>query len=176
MTITELGAIGELVGGAAVLVTLVYLALQVNQSNAIERERANREVTRDGNQIYMAMREPEFMRIMRRASVDFESLTNNERSLVTFRYLAPMVAHATSAFLAKREGLVAKSYADRWILNWVSVIRSPGFEVWWEVERHYFEPDFVREVERIRAAPGGPPPLHDGVPWLALDEHDLEAA
>ena len=32
MDIMELGAIGELVGGLAVLVTLVYLALQVRQN------------------------------------------------------------------------------------------------------------------------------------------------
>ncbi len=31
MDIMELGAIGELVGGVAVLVTLVYLAVQVRQ-------------------------------------------------------------------------------------------------------------------------------------------------
>lgn len=32
MTIQDLGAIGELVGGAAVVVTLIYLALQVRQN------------------------------------------------------------------------------------------------------------------------------------------------
>ncbi len=32
MTIQDWGAIGELVGGAAVLVALVYLALQIRQT------------------------------------------------------------------------------------------------------------------------------------------------
>ena len=32
MTITELGAIGELVGGVAVLATLIYLAMQIRQN------------------------------------------------------------------------------------------------------------------------------------------------
>ena len=39
MDIMELGAIGELVGGVAVLVTLIYLAVQIRQGN----ERAKRE-------------------------------------------------------------------------------------------------------------------------------------
>ena len=34
MDIMELGAIGELVGGVAVLVTLVYLALQIRQNTS----------------------------------------------------------------------------------------------------------------------------------------------
>ncbi len=32
MTIQDLGAIGDLVGGVAVLVTLVYLAMQIRQN------------------------------------------------------------------------------------------------------------------------------------------------
>ncbi len=37
MDIMELGAIGELVGGVAVIGSLIYLALQVRQGNQIER-------------------------------------------------------------------------------------------------------------------------------------------
>ena len=40
MSIQEWGAIGELVGGAAVLVTLVYLALQVRQTQHFMRAQA----------------------------------------------------------------------------------------------------------------------------------------
>ncbi len=41
MDIMELGAIGELVGGVAVLATLLYLALQVRQGNHIARQNAS---------------------------------------------------------------------------------------------------------------------------------------
>ena len=37
MDIMELGAIGELVGGVAVLVTLIYLAMQMRQGNEIAK-------------------------------------------------------------------------------------------------------------------------------------------
>ncbi len=40
MTIAELGSIGELVGGIAVLVTLIYLAIQVRHSNQISLSQA----------------------------------------------------------------------------------------------------------------------------------------
>ena len=47
MDIMELGAIGELVGGAAVLVTLIYLALQVRNSAQEQRVSSMREATRE---------------------------------------------------------------------------------------------------------------------------------
>ncbi len=40
MDIMELGAIGELVGGVAVLLTLIYLAVPVRQSTAVQRQSA----------------------------------------------------------------------------------------------------------------------------------------
>ncbi len=42
MNIMELGAIGELVGGLAVLVTLVYLAVQVRHTRTDRRPSASR--------------------------------------------------------------------------------------------------------------------------------------
>lgn len=38
MTLMELGALGEFVGAIAVVVTLVYLAVQIRQSNQAMRE------------------------------------------------------------------------------------------------------------------------------------------
>ena len=40
MNITELGAIGELVGGVAVIASLVYVGLQVRQSTQVGRAQA----------------------------------------------------------------------------------------------------------------------------------------
>ena len=46
MDIMELGAIGELVGGVAVLVTLVYLAVQVRHGTRLVRSQVHQESTR----------------------------------------------------------------------------------------------------------------------------------
>ncbi len=68
MDIMEIGAIGELVGGIAVIASLIYVGLQVRQgtdqvrqSNAIERSRANREVTRAANEIVLGLADADFM-------------------------------------------------------------------------------------------------------------------
>ena len=53
MDIMELGAIGELVGGFAVLVTLVYLALQVRQTNRFARTQVHQEATRISNEVLL---------------------------------------------------------------------------------------------------------------------------
>ena len=49
MDIMELGAIGELVGGVAVVASLIYVGLQVRQSNSINRAESVRSFVRDYN-------------------------------------------------------------------------------------------------------------------------------
>jgi hypothetical protein len=44
MTVFELGAFGEFVGSVAVLVTLVYLSMQVRQNNKMARFETTREI------------------------------------------------------------------------------------------------------------------------------------
>ena len=62
MNIMELGAIGELVGGVAVIGSLIYVGLQVRQSNAqavranqIAKSESNRSLARDFNAIAMVL-------------------------------------------------------------------------------------------------------------------------
>ncbi len=43
----ELGAIGELVGALAVIGSLVYVGLQIRQSNRLEKAESVRATTRD---------------------------------------------------------------------------------------------------------------------------------
>ena len=42
MDLTQLANLGEFIGGLAVLATLVYLAVQMRQSNQMERVQAHR--------------------------------------------------------------------------------------------------------------------------------------
>ena len=45
MDLTQLANLGEFIGGVAVLVTLIYLALQVRQTNLLAKADANQKST-----------------------------------------------------------------------------------------------------------------------------------
>ncbi len=75
MNIMELGAIGELVGGVAVIGSLIYVGLQVRQSteqtrqsNAIERAQAGRDAARDFNSFALAVLDADSMQLLRARS------------------------------------------------------------------------------------------------------------
>ncbi len=80
-----------------------------------------------------------------------------------------MGMHVTSTYLAARDDLVDDAYATAWLYYWISFDKCPGIAAWWNQTKEYFEPDFAREVDRLRASAGGPPPYHEGMPWFAPD-------
>ena len=173
MDIMELGAIGELVGAVVVIGSLLYLALQVRQgteqtrqTNLIERGRANREMQRGVNEIYLGAVDSEIQRIYSAALIDFNSISNHDKALLHHRFLIPMGVHSTSTFLAAKEGLVDGVWAEGWLQYWVQIIKSPGLSVWWDDLKPYFQPEFSAEVEKRRLDPDGPLALTDMLPWL----------
>ncbi len=181
MDIIELGAIGELVGGVAVIGSLVFVGLQIwhgteetRRSHAIERARTNREVSKEGAEIFMATSDSEILDIFRRALVDFSTLSNGEKAMLHNRFLSPMTLHCLSTFLAAQDDLLDESYAERWTNYFAMLVKSPGTGAWWDRLKADFHPGFAEAVDRVRHDPSGPPPYHDSAPWFAPDERPEE--
>ncbi len=89
MNIMELGAIGELVGGVAVIGSLLYVGLQVRQSNErsrqtleLERAQANREMSGHFAEVLGSLREPELMDLVQRGMSDWSALSTRDQGRV----------------------------------------------------------------------------------------------
>ena len=49
MTLLELGALGELIGGIAIIVSLIYVGRQLKQSNSMARSAVRQEISSELN-------------------------------------------------------------------------------------------------------------------------------
>ena len=97
MTIQDLGAIGELVGGAAVIATLIYLAIQVKQSNvSTHRNMYAQGATAISNYWLTLAKDPELYRTFTSMLRNPESLSRQELDqgyLVMDSYLSLMESY-----------------------------------------------------------------------------------
>ncbi len=103
----ELGAIGELVGGAAVLVTLVYLALQVRQGNEIARGNASHQWT-DFNFTMAAgvVNDRELAEVRVLGGAEFQSLDAvDQQRMIFFEWRALELWHHT--YNQRRRGILS---------------------------------------------------------------------
>ena len=84
-----LGAIGEIVGAVAVVLTLGYLAVQIRQNTRAVRSSVFSELQSEVRQNSFALANDEDLaRIWRQANEEFDSLTADERTRF-FSYAMP---------------------------------------------------------------------------------------
>jgi hypothetical protein len=142
MTLQGLGAIGELVGGIAVIITLIYLALQIRQNTAVVKTTNYLNLSRDSDDFSrMIGGNKELNEIYMRGSEDFRSLSINDQS--RFNMLLSVLIHPYQSMYQVRarghidEELMLNSFE---ILS--ALLKRPGIRQWWEEHKFWWNPEF----------------------------------
>ena len=100
MNILELGAIGELVGGAAVMVTLIYLAVQMRQSNEVARADAAHKVVNTWSVYRQMITDAGLSEVMAKARAE-EELSPSEK-IRLWGMIAEMTYASLAAYMNQR--------------------------------------------------------------------------
>ena len=131
MDIMELGAIGELVGGVAVVASLIYVGLQVRQSTIATRVGYQRSSTNAWTTVTTPLHsDAELSALFSRALDGVESLNRDERIRVHY-----LLLHIVNFFVdqvhAHQAGIIDEPMMQAWEEYIASVLAKPGGRVWW---------------------------------------------
>ena len=131
MTFSELASIGSFVGGISVLITLVYLTLQVRQSAEANRFSANVALHGILNDL-----SPQFFSSSENSAIflkgmsSFISLTPQEKQLFTvFMYM--LFSHFEMVLVGPRRRKVDADLLHRTNYVLAYYYRTPGVRQWW---------------------------------------------
>jgi len=148
----ELGNLGDFIGGIAVLVTLVYLAIQIRQNTAqvkIGSEIARtdtyaRSVESFSNFRGLLISDSEMADIYLRGCRDIGSLNRVEG--LRFYLILQETFHTIQAALANTSatGTQVENPAHFFNLDWL--LKQPGIQEWWASEQSRYEEEFVALV------------------------------
>jgi len=154
MTIQDLGSFGELVSGVAVLVTLIYLIVQLRQNTATIRAQTRGLLTQQSIRVQSLLLEnphvAEVVAKSRKGEVldDREELIDLTRCFVWFR-------HWENVHYQYRQGLYdeAEYLAQRRAIAWRMNEGDPALRRVWAGVKQRYSPDFVEEMESVIAEP-----------------------
>ena len=147
MNLMELGAIGELVGGVAVIASLLYVGLQVRHSSRVAEASMNFQILTIANDhSSLTIRDPELGQLASSGQTDPESLSDREwERFVEYAYVRFGIWE--EAFLNRRSGVVNdetwKAY-DGWCR---STANGDGYARFWVQERSGHAPSFQRYID-----------------------------
>lgn len=154
MTIQDLGAIGDLVGGVAVLVTLIYLAVQIRQNTEVHASLIRQNFyDATQQQILHGVESTEFNELINRSWSTDDELTGGEQTQV-WRHMQGVLMGYQGAFEQYKSGaLPEKDWAlARLILRSFWLLDGKGKNDAWEAMSRggFFNQDFLEEVEGLK--------------------------
>ncbi len=149
---STLGALGEFIGGIAVVISLVYVGLQIRQNSHSVRAASQIAIKQLSSAITAHLSAPDMARVYLEGLKDSSSLSPEDR--VRFHSLMlSLFGTYEAAFFQSYYGTIPAELQDPASDQARFHLRQPGVKQWWESGgRRRFSPKFVEELERINAA------------------------
>ena len=155
MTLEDLGNLGEFVGAIGVVVSLVYLALQIRQNTrhvsesnrSLRLNELNATAEAFSRFRYLVVPHPEVAELLQRGSTDGTALTPADRR--RFALLMQELFFSYQAlYLRAEEKVIPWGSWESTLAMIAGLLKSPGIRGWWSHQQAIFEPGFVEAIER----------------------------
>ncbi len=151
MSLEQLGLIAEIVGAIAIIVTLVYLAIQIKDSARSSRSAAVTDATTAMQAFYQELgSNPATSRLFLEALTNPDALSEQDQFQYVMLMHSCFLGFQRSFFLA-REGTLDVALRDSIGTAMHAVNHMPGMHLYWRQRKGYFQPEFVEWVEGLLA-------------------------
>lgn len=149
MTLNELGSLGEFISGLAVVVTLVYLAIQIRHNTRAVRSSMHQAMIESTLRIAESLSDNEGVaRIVLRADEDYDNLTEQER--IRFdAYGERVFSNFESVFYSYRNSMIEEDLWESWESSYLADISRESMRRYWQDERPQHLGDFTEFIDRF---------------------------
>ncbi len=125
-----IGAIGEIIGAAGVIVTLVYLAVQIRQNTAATNRANVKDVFQSNSAALTSLLEESVSEIFVKGLKSLESLNEVERYRFDNAFYQ-WINSCEQAFIDNREGTFSADNIVVYENAIVGYLLTPGGKQWW---------------------------------------------
>lgn len=144
-----IGAIGEIVGALAVVVSLVYLAIQIRTQNSQAKLSALHEMSRELRGTTAMFATENISAIFVRANKDFDSLEEAE-SVQLIVLVTNLFRAWENTFLEHRDGNLDQNVWSALSREYTQVMGIPSFQHIWAIRKQNYDPAFQEYVDSIK--------------------------
>ena len=151
MSLEQLGLIANIVGAIAIVITLVYLAIQIKDNARSSRSAAVTDATTAMQAFYQELgSNPATSKLFLEAVTNPDALSRQDQFQFVMLMHSCFLGFQRSFFLA-REGTLDVALRDSIGTAMHAINRTPGMHLYWRQRKAYFQPEFVEWVESLLA-------------------------
>lgn len=149
MSLQDWTSIAEIVGGIAVIVSLIYVGLQVNDSTSAIRSSAASDATKTMQSWYLEMgRNRQASDIWYNAMTSAEPLPARDE----FQFMMSMhtaILGMQNSYLLSKEGTLDEEFREAVTTAIVAVKDMPGMARYWKQRKGFFHTGFAEYVDGL---------------------------
>ena len=149
MTLNELGSLGEFISGLAVVVTLIYLALQIRHNTRAVRSSMHQDMVGSTARIAQSVSDsPDVGRIVLKADEDYDNLTKEE--FIRFEAYAERVfGNFESVFYSYRNSMIEQDLWESWEASYLADISRNAMRRFWHEDRPMHLRDYMDFIDQF---------------------------
>ena len=153
MNLEDLGNLGEFLGSVGVIVSLIYVGIEIRRNTSeTKRTNARQTATDHAMAIHALLRDSEIAEVFVRGIQDLTDLTPVERYRFDIAILVWLQA-IEQAFTDFRNGSMDQDMLVGYCNAIPSVIGTPGGRIFWEERKLWFSHAFRNDVEKLLSMP-----------------------
>ena len=142
MTLMEWGAIGELVGGVAIIGSLIYVGLQVKQGTQASRAATSQAFSAQYSDVLLRLTAPDFRDVFLRGLRDLKNLKGSD--VVSFNsWMHAVMRILESFYYQKKDGTFVAEIFDSWVIQIDDLFGEQGVREFWALRKHQYSAEFV---------------------------------
>jgi hypothetical protein len=141
------GAVGEIIGAAAVLVTLIYLALQIRQNTYQNRLNSIQAINASNDSAFDPIYIPENTVIFTKGQSSYEHLTEHEKVVFDMLMMRLFASLDSTTYHYQQKSYDKELF--RGVMEFYSgFISSPGGRKWYQLRSNSISKDTRDKLER----------------------------
>ena len=146
MSLQDWGAIGELVGGVAIIVSLLYVGLQIKQGTDASRAATNQAFSAQYSELILQITKPELRDIFWRGMTGLKNLQESENA--AFMALMAAIFRTYETFYFERtEGRFSSRMWNGYKTQLIDLYDNDGVREYWALRKHQFSDEFGSFLE-----------------------------
>lgn len=143
-------AVAQVVGAAAVVVSLIYLAAQIRSQTRESRLNATRELAQDFRDLVAEIsRDEEVFALFRRSMSSYEDLSEEERARIHMLFYSRIFGLHEQVYLHLKHENIDRLFLESIQNRFAELIQTQGFRGWWERNSYIYTAQFQAYVNQI---------------------------
>lgn len=167
-----IGAIGEMIGALAVFASLLFVGLQIRQSDRTQRAASLQSVL-DGHRdrtfapLYMT---PDISDLWSRGMTSFDELDEKDKRRF-YAFMFEQCFQMQQVMQLREQGLLPNTDFDAWLAYTASVFQSPGGKTVWPIMRKLATPTVTKVIDEYLTKYPDTPSYLDLNPLFLSNSH-----